>query len=123
MRVTINHYEKKRSLRSWSKGHAISCKVEFTDEEKQIIKQSKIGDVIILNRPLPAGVKPDPSIGIVDSPLKIKHLLEKEPNIYVVETPSEAKEYEAELTEVLKRLKEYIMDNAEVEQKVTSFEL
>jgi hypothetical protein len=123
MRVTINHKEKKWSFRNTSRGHAVLCKVDFSEEEKQIIKERKLKDFIIMNRPLQAGVKPDPSLGIVDSPLHVWQLLEKDPNMYVVATPSQAKQYEYDLKEALKNFKQFIEDNAEVGDAETTFEL
>lgn len=42
---------------------------------------------------------------------------------YTVATPMEAKQYEAELTQQLKLLKQYIEENADVGEKSTTFEL
>ena len=42
---------------------------------------------------------------------------------YFFETPLEAKEYDATLREKLPQLKEYILGNAEIEQKSDTFEL
>lgn len=125
MRVTINHVEKTSGFLKKTTYYVVVCRVDFTEEEKHIIKERKLGWTVVLPRPKPCNEKPDEYrdenfynliIGTLNSS-------DKFPDEYALATPSEAKEYEHRLTEALKVTKEFIMNNAEIEQKATTFEL
>jgi hypothetical protein len=62
--------------------------------------------------------------GIRANQLRIKHLVEAKNGIgHLFPVPSDAKQHEVELTDALKTMKEFIMDNAAIETGSTSFEL
>ncbi len=51
MRVSIEHTEKKTGLIRKKTHYCVTCKVNFSEEEKQIIKQRDLGETVVLERP------------------------------------------------------------------------
>ena len=126
MRVTINHFEKQRGLVRRKTLYGIGCKVDFSDEEKQIIKQRKLGDYIILQWPVNEAqndLKFCAEHGVTTNNLKIEDLNGKTGVGHVFPIPTDARQHEQNLTEALKTMKEFVMANAEMEKGSTSFEL
>lgn len=138
MRVDIKHVEKKQGLVFKKTLHGVTISVTFSEEEKQIINDRKLQRDIVLDRPPPADVDAEKHANrglatkILTAAVKgadANHFgltigkLMNGPDTYFVETPLEAKAYEAELRDKLTELKSYIMANEGVEQKSDSFEL
>jgi len=138
MRVDINHVEKSQGLVFKKKLFGVSIRVTFSEEEKAIIGERKLHRTVVLDRPPPADVDAEKhakrglaakiataAVKGIDANhfhLTIGKLLNG-PDTYFVETPSDAKHYEAELREILPNLKGYLVDNEGIEQKSDSFEL
>lgn len=123
MRVSIEHEEEKHGLFRKTTYYTVSLTVDFSEEEKQVIKDSDLGDSLILERPPQANIK-DSTQGLEDIfHLRIKDLVKGKPDKHTWATPAEAKNYEADLKEVLPKLKEYIEQNSGIEEKSTTFEL
>lgn len=122
MRVSINHDEVSHGVFKKTIYHQVEVKVDFSEEELAIIKQNNLEDTIVLERTNTAYLKYDEELADI-YPLKISDLMSKHSDIHALDTPLEAKQYEASLTEALQQLKAYIEENAEVETKSTTFEL
>lgn len=118
MRVSITHGEKKTGLIMKKTFYTVLVQVEFSQEELAVIKQRKLEKTIVMERPWPAHMGEmsgnyNLSIGSLVSNLTT------ETNFT---TPVEAKQYEAELTNKLRALKEFLTDNTSTGTS-TSFEL
>lgn len=138
MKVDISHVEKKQGMVFKKTLHGVTVHVQFNDEEKTIIDQRNLKNTLVLERGIPADVNAEKfeNRGLTKKlvtaavsgraanhfHLTISKLLNG-PDTYFTETPGQAKDYEAELKEALPKLKDYIMDNAGIEQKDSSFEL
>ncbi len=138
MRVSIEHGTETKGLLRKTTFHLVLLSVEFSEEEKAIIRERKLERDIILERDVPANVDEDKHANrgllskVVTAAVKGRdanhfHLtigkLLSGPDSYALSTPLEAKEYEEELKEKLVILKDFIMGNKEVKQKSASFEL
>ena len=97
----------------------VSVTVDFTHEEKQIIKQRELGEHILIER-WPADARGDDEAEWYA--LRVKHLLERKPDRHRTANPSDAKTYQAQLTAALQSLKLWLEDNAELDGG-TVFEL
>ena len=113
MRVDIEHVEKKVGLLFKETLHGVQVHVVFSEEELQIIGDRNLFNDIVLER----GPSRDLRVRDNDTEemffLRIRDLT-KGPDTYFVQTPAEAKEYEGEITDILPKLKAYIMENAEI---------
>lgn len=111
MRVKIQHVESRQGWPFSRPCHEVQLTVDFTHEEKQIIRQRDLVDHHILER-VPFDVQPD------DEPdwytLKVGHLLMRRPDKFRLKTPSDAKTYVAQLQEAMHVLKAWLDENAEL---------
>ena len=127
MRVSIDHKDKKTGLVFKSNKYEVVVSVQFSDEELAIINSRKLKEYVVLERGWDATMKetaakhPD-YYDLLPPPNLIIGKLVKGPDSYVFDTPIEAKGYEEKVTEALKRLKSFIMGNAEKAEN-KSFEL
>ena len=121
MKVDIKHTERQEGLFKKKTYYDVTLDVKFSDEEKHIIQKHDMSRQVLLERVRPAHRKDG---SVVDNIwwLEVFQLLDK-PDTYTLGTPLEAKQYEADLIEVLKKLKGYLDANASIESKSTSFEL
>ncbi len=110
MRVSIGHEEVRKGFVFKTAYHDVLLTVHFTHEERQIIVQRNLGEHVLLER-TPAGMRAedDPEWYI----LKVRHLLERMPDRHRTANPSEAKLYEARLTEALRAMKAWLEANAD----------
>ena len=110
MRVKIEHVETRTGFPFKTTHHEVHLTADFTHEEKQIIRQRFLDDHIVMER-TPADARED------DDPdwfaLRVKHLFERRPDKHRCRTPSDAKLYAAELTEVMRSMKLWLEENAE----------
>lgn len=110
MRVKIEHREFRVGWPFARKCHEVHLSVDFTHEEKQIIRQRELMDHQILERiPFGARTSDDPGWYI----LKVRHLIERRPDRFRLKTPVDAKQYAAQLTEVLQGLSAWLQENAD----------
>jgi len=138
MKIDIKHVEKSRGLIFRKTLHGVALTVQFSEEERQIIKQRRLQNDIILERGVPADVDAQKvqnrglAKSLATAALKGRDALHYDLTInkllsgtdtFFFETPLEAKSYEADLREKLPQFKSYILENAEIEQKSDSFEL
>jgi hypothetical protein len=127
MRVTIEHHKKTTGgLRAIPQVEVIAL-VAFSEEERLIIESRRLEDYVVLQR------EPDSRQASKLEPeemerwahsfhLRIGDLLKSRPDRFTFDTPADAKIYQQRLTEALKQLKAFIMDNANLGPP-TSFEL
>lgn len=122
MRVSIDHKEVSTGLIMKKTYHEVKLTLVFSNEELAIIKQRRLENDVILERDIPADVKPSSVANPDIFHLTIGKLVRKGEDTYVTASPLDAKVYEERLVERLKVLKDYIVGNAEVGQSKT-FEL
>lgn len=138
MKIDIVHTEKTTGLIFKKRHHGVTVRVQFSDQEKAIIKERKLQRTVILERDCPSDVDPEKhnqrSNGRVIATALMKgrdanhfHLtigkLLDGPDTYFLSTPLVAKAYELELVEKLPDLKDYIVENEGVSGGTLSFEL
>lgn len=118
MKVSIEHGEFTTGIIMKKRWPKVTVKVEFSEEEKQIIKDRKLDTIVVMERDWPAHMEGTAG----DFNLTIGSLLRNSLPDYTCHNLSRAKEYEAQLIERLKRLKEFLGENGgQMENK--TFEL
>lgn len=106
--------------------HTVSLTVQFTEEEKQIIRDAKIENTIILARELDRYQEKTMSSSdkqYAMPSLTFSDLMSGEPDVRHFQTPINAKAYEAELEEKLPDIKGYIDGNIADEGGKKTFDL
>ena len=122
MKVNIQHEEVKKGFIRKKTYHQITVDVQFSEEETQIIKDNDMERAKLLDRVRPANFND----GVFDDPrwnLEVRQFMWDKPNVYTVNTPAEAKQYEADVKDALTNFKAYLEENAGIEEQSTSFEL
>lgn len=118
MKIDITRGEKKAGLIFKKIYPTVTVTVQFTEEEKQIIKLTKTEGNIICERPVRAGMKPVP-----DRPdiwhLRVLSVLDGKPNEYEFENIAEANSYYDALVPSLKNMKGFLEDNARERSNVS----
>ena len=110
MRVKIEHVEQRVGWLFGRAVHEVHLTVDFTHEEKQIVRQRGLLDHAILERiPFDAKLDDDPDWYA----LKVRHLIERKPDRFRFRTPADAKLYAAELQTAMQGLKVWLDENAE----------
>lgn len=141
MKVSIEHTEKSIGMLRRSTLHGVSVHVQFSEEERSVVEQRNLKYDTVLERGHSADVSETKAIKKDNRGLGRRLLtaavsgadanttnltinkLMIGPDLYFLETPLEAKEYEAELENRLVLLKDYIVGNEGVAETSTSFEL
>lgn len=121
MKVNINSKEIQKGLIFKKTYYMVTCAVDFTPEEKAIIKKHNMNRLIIMERDRHADKTNGPPRGGCWN-LEVYRLVDG-PDEYIMATPAEAHEYEAILKESLKTLKLHLEANAGHTPTSTSFEL
>lgn len=136
MRVSLEHVEKKTGMVFKKTLYGVQCRVDFTEEEKQIIDQRKLETDVLLERDWSADVdgekKESRGLGRklasaafsgMDSNhphLTIRKLMRGDTHFFT--SIGEAKGYEQELREGLQLCKNWVEANAE-KGEASTFEL
>ena len=111
MRVKIEHTEIRTGWPFARTLHEVHLTVDFTHEEKQVIRQRSLLEHQLLDR-VPCDAKPD------DDPawyvLRVKHLFDRKPDKFRLLTPADAKHYAAQLQDAMHSLKSAIGENTEI---------
>jgi hypothetical protein len=123
MRVSIDHGEMTSGFFAKKTFHTVTVRVDFSEEEKHIIKKTRIEKATVVERGVPADRNPRQFEGIEDVFNLTVHKLLEGPDTYAFETPLEAKEYEELFKASLQNLKAHLVGNTGIEQKSSSFEL
>lgn len=110
MRVTIDHRDVQRGWLFKKTFYEVSLSVAFSHEEKQIIRQRRLGETVILRR-RPATAKVDDR----DDKflLRLGDLLDGQTDRFLCTTPSASKIYEEEVLHMMVQVKLWVTDNAE----------
>ena len=90
--------------------HEVCVSVHFSHEEKQIVRQRGLMDTKILDR-RPANAREDDPAEWFE--LRIRDLVQRKADRFKCATPSEAKAYEEELVDALRKVKLWLSDNAD----------
>jgi hypothetical protein len=110
MRIDISHHDVRKGLLFRKTMHEVHLTVAFSHEEKQIIRQRRLGaQVIVQRRPADAKVD-DRDDKFV---LRLRDLLDGRTDRFLLATPSAAKIYEEDLIAMLAQVKLWLTDNAE----------
>lgn len=138
MKVDIKHVEKSKGMLSRKTLHGVALSVTFSDEELSIIRDRRLDHDIIVERGVPADVdeykhanrgmtRKLMTAAVNGRDANHFHLtvgkLVRGTDTYFFDTPLEAKEYTEHLREALPKFKAYIMENAGIDEKSSSFEL
>lgn len=111
MRVSISHEAVRRGLLFKTTYYEVSLSVDFSHEERQVIRQRNLAKTKLLDR-RPATARVDDRDEKFE--LLLQDLLGATPDRFLCATPSAAKIYEDELLRALSQVKLWIGDNAEV---------
>lgn len=125
MRVNIDHKEVQQGLLKKKTYYQVDVRVEFSEEERHILDKDEHRYRVVLERPVPTPYASKfKNIEDVWN-LTVNRLLNPSDKEYpfLLDTLSDAKAYEAEVTEALKELKAYIEANSGIDEKSKSFEL
>jgi len=118
VRVSIRHREIIDGVLFKNPRHIVTCTVQFSFTERQVIKQRGLEQYVIMER-LPADLKDG------DNPEKhflyIETLL-RGPDEFKCSNPVSAKNYQEDLTEKLHDLRDFLVGNTELGEE-TAFEL
>jgi hypothetical protein len=128
MRVLIEQKELKRGL--WGSDRSrieVNLTVDFSEEEQLIIRGRRLEDVVVIGRPpdalLERQLDPEEAKrweGRFD--LRIGMLLGERTDRYVCGSPAAAKIYSEKLTDTLRLLKLFLLENSDI-GGLTAFEL
>jgi hypothetical protein len=108
MKVKIDHGQKTTGMIRKKTYETITVKVDLSHEELAVIKSRKMDKIVVMERGWPA------HMGAMngDFNLTVGGLVKNLMTEYSVNTPIEAKQYEAALVNQLKLLKEELVGNA-----------
>ena len=121
MKIEINHVEVERGVFKKTIYYGVNCNVSFSVEELQIIETNKLDSVVVLERIQPADIKDDLPAKVWF--LRVGALTAKTSGEYLCSTKREARIYQQNLVKALEDLKQFIVDNREIEEENMSFEL
>lgn len=113
MRISIEHSVVRSGWLFKKTYHAVDCTVHFTHEERQIIRQHRLGSTALLSR-RPATAKVDDRDE--QFTLLLNHLFSGTDR-FLLANPSAAKTYHVELLAALEQLKAWLGDNAESDKR------
>lgn len=110
MRVTITHHDVRRGFVFRKTFHEVHVTVAFSHEEKQIIRERRLGETTLLHR-RPATAKVDDRDD--KFVLRLGDLLDGHTDRFLCATPSASKIYEEEVLHMMAQVKLWLTDNAE----------
>ena len=124
MRAYIQHEERTAGLLRSIRQVDVVVHVEFSDEERVIIERRGLEEFVILER--------TPDTRLLDKlrseeingwdhsfHLRVRDLLGATPDRFTFDTPSDAKAYQARLTDALRSLKAFILANTTLGEATT----
>ncbi len=116
MRVHIEHKEKSAGLLRGVRQVEVIAYVEFSEEELSVITSRQLEDFVVLHRTpnsrLAGKLAPEEAEQWEqDFSLTIGDLMNQMPDRFTVDTPADGKTYQARLTDALRQLKSFLMDN------------
>jgi hypothetical protein len=117
MRVHIEHREKAAGILRGVRQVEVIAYVNFSEEELSVITGRQLEDFVVLNR------APDSRLADKLAPeeveqweqdfsLTIGDLMNRTPDRFTLDTPSDAKAYQVRLADALRQLKSFLTDNS-----------
>ena len=113
MRVSIEHHTIRQGLLFKTTYYAVHCSVAFSHEERQIIRQRKLENSVLLER-RPATAKVDDRD---DKFTLTVATLVAGPDRFLAANPGAAKLYQEQLLAALEQLKSWLTLNADTGQR------
>ena len=111
MRVRIDHQEIRKGFVLKKTFYEVSAQVDFTQVQLHVIHDRTLKDYVIMER-APANARIDDDTDWFT--LKIRHLLDGKTDRHLCSDPVAAKNYEADLIERLRLLKEFLEGNEQM---------
>ena len=111
MRVKIDHQEIRKGFILKKSFYQVSCQVDFTQVQLHVIQDRYLQDYVVMER-VPANARIDDDLDWFT--LKIKHLLDGKIDMHVCADPVAAKNYEGDLLDRLRLLKEFLEGNEQM---------
>ena len=111
MRVRIDHQEIRKGFILKKSFYQVSCQVDFTQVQLHVIQDRYLQEYVIMER-VPANARIDDDLDWFT--LKIKHLLDGKVDHHVCSDPVAAKNYEVDLVDRLRLLKEFLEGNEQM---------
>lgn len=108
MRVKIDHQVDRKGFILKKSFYRVTCQVEFTQVQLHVIQDRYLEDYTVMER-VPANARIDDNADWFT--LKIRHLLDGKPDHHLCADPVAAKNYEVELVDRLRLLKEFLEGN------------
>ena len=128
MRVNIEHRNKTVGLLRKVTQYDVLLTVDFSEEERAIIKEFHLENTCILEREIDSirrrGFTPKEMIDLADEfNLTVRGLLRDHTDTFTFDQYMDARNYEVRVTEALKRLKDYLTTHTLRFENSKSFEL
>ncbi len=129
MRVTISHKEEEETTGFFSKSTTaywvVTCHVIFSEEERHILEKMDTKNILVLQRTPTFQTKYEKEKPELFTPtfynLKLSSLLHG-PNEFKCGSPSDAKQYEEKLWDVMPKIKSYLEVDPELDGEVNTRE-
>lgn len=112
--MSIDHHEIRHGFIFKKTRHVVCLTVNFSHQEKQIIRQRNLTSTKLLDR-RPATAKVDDRDDKFE--LRMDQIFNGQTDRFLCETPSKAKIYEEDLLMAMAQIKRWIEDNAETGQR------
>ncbi len=111
MRVRIDHQEIRKGFILKKSFYEVRAQVDFTQVQLHVIQDRYLQDYVVMER-IPANARIDDDTDWFT--LRIKHLLDGKVDHHLCSDPVAAKNYEADLVDRLRLLKEFLEGNQEL---------
>lgn len=108
MRVKIDHQVERKGFILKKSFYRVTCQIEFTQVQLHVIQDRYLEDYSVMER-VPANARIDDDTNWFT--LRIKHLLDGQLDHHLCTDPVAAKNYEADLVDRLRLLKEFLEGN------------
>ncbi len=118
MIVTVKHSELKEGMISKTTFNKVDVDIQFTDSELAVLNNPNLADTVVLKRDAPVNSKAKD----INNDLTFKWLVDGRAGT-VCGCVADARNYETELVESLKKVKRYIEYNNEEYGKTSKYEI
>ena len=111
MRVRLDHQILRKGFILTKPFYQVTVQVDFTEVQQHVIRDRNLQDYVILER-VPANARIDDNLDWFT--LRIRHLMDGKTDHHLCADPVAAKNYEADLVERLRLLKDFLEGNEEL---------
>ena len=111
MRVRLDHQIIRKGFILTKPFYQVSVQVDFTEVQRHVIQDRNLQDYVILER-IPANARIEDNLDWFT--LRIRHLMDGKSDHHLCADPVAAKNYEADLVERLRLLKEFLEGNEQL---------